>query len=355
MRTVHITKHGCIRAHKMGWTLANHGYETHFVAQQISQAHTGSPYTSVQIFDDMMGHPNYPSVRQLQHSIKLLEPNVDVFHVHNEPNWLFRAVKDVTDKPVIFDIHDWTSLRKVMEPDPIDLKEEKYALDNADGFCVPSMGYLKRIRAITDKPTALVYSMVPSALFPRKIEGGQPGMVYEGGLKGKNDLAYNYEYRNWAKFCQEVAKHSDVYLYTANGGEDLSDYENPRIKPFLPLSYNILLQTMSKHSVGLVGSPIPLQDFEDAMPNKLFEYVSAGIPVIIVNAPEAARFAEANGLGVGIQDVSEVKQAIDSLKDHKIAQDRWGYTMESQIPKLMSLYQEVLCTRAPRVIAQRDN
>jgi len=88
------------------------------------------------------------------------------------------------------------------------------------------------------------------------------------------------------------------------------------------------------------------------MPNKFFEYVAAGLPCIIVNSPEAQRFAEENNLGVGIQDATQVKQALDSLKDHRVAQDRWGYTMESQIPKLLALYQEVLGAKSPRVIAQ---
>jgi hypothetical protein len=58
---------------------------------------------------------------------------------------------------------------------------------------------------------------------------------------------------------------------------------------------------LSQHSVGIVGTPYPLSDFADSMPNKLFEYVAAGLPVICINAPEAAKYAEANGLGMGVQ------------------------------------------------------
>lgn len=355
MRIGMVGLHSCIREQKMGWQLCQMGHTVHIVGQQISAAHTGAPYDTVLIYDPSDDPDKFPNVRQLQNSVKLLDPQVDLFHIHNEPNWLFRAVKDVTNKPIIFDIHDWTSLRKIEPPPPIEIEFEKQALAEADGFCVPSKGYLNRLREITDKPSVLVYSMVPSFLFPaeRKVPP-KPGIVYEGGVKGKNDFRYNYGYRNWAAFAKEAIKDIDgkFYFYTANMGEDFAEYEHPQIEVYPPMIYPELLNEMTAHSVGIVGAPFHVGEFDDAMPNKLFEYISSGIPCIIINASEATRYAEEHGVGVGIRDASEIPDALKSLSTHRMWQDRWEFTMDSQIPKLIELYRSVLCKTDPRVIAQ---
>jgi glycosyltransferase involved in cell wall biosynthesis len=357
VRIAHITLHGCIRAQKVGWTQITQGHTVYFVAQQVAAAHSANAYNGVLIFDPTPQPGQIlPDETQLTNSIKLLEPHVDIFHVHNEPNWIFKTVRQATRKPVIFDIHDWTSLRGVEDPVPFELEGERFALEYADGFCVPSKGYLKKIRSLTKKPTGLVYSMVPGFLFPQPQGIKNPGLVFEGGVKGKGDLRYNYAYRNWAQFAQDTVKmlkeEVDFFFYTANGGEDFEEYKHDRIKISPPLVYDDLLRMLSTHSLGLVGSPFPVSEFNDAMPNKLFEYVAAGIPCMVFNSPEAKDYVERQGIGCGIQDVSQVPMTLEKLKDHKMLQDRWAYTMESQMPSLNALYQEVLWSRGRRGIIQ---
>ena len=177
--------------------------------------------------------------------------------------------------------------------------------------------------------------------------------MYAGGTKGKDkDFTYNYDYRNWAEFARAVAEKDPVHFYTANGGEDFSEYEHPNIVMNAPVNYDALIFKLAGHSAGLVGSPIPLPDFEDSMPNKLFEYVSAGIPCIVINAPEAQKFVEEHNLGVGIRDPSDVHEALEQLTKHSVRADRWRYTMEGQIPALLALYREILCLKGPRIINQ---
>lgn len=347
----HVSTHACIRAHKIGWTWALAGYETHLSSSYIAPTHSSSLYDTVHNWMDHNEHGIDGT--QLAATTRLLSTVVDLFHVHNEPNWIFKVVKENTDKPVIWDIHDWTSLGSHRLPFEIEM--EGWALTHADGFCVPSQGYYRRIRALTDKPTALVYSKVPKELYPPDRTHTHPGLVYEGGTKGKSDLEYNYPYRNWSAFAQEVVKHSQeqMYFYTSNDGEDFAHYENPNIHMERPVLYNELLFRLGTHTAGLVGSPYPLRDFEDSMPNKLFEYVSAGIPVIIVNAPEAQRFAEFHGLGIGVQDPTEVKDALTRLKGYRIDRERWKFAMQGELPTLENLYGEVLRS-GRRVIRQPE-
>jgi glycosyltransferase involved in cell wall biosynthesis len=204
----------------------------------------------------------------------------------------------------------------------------------------------------------MVYSKLPRELFPESSGVSKPGLGYAGGVKGKGDLPYNYPYRNWAAFCQEAAKtltgDQKVYLYSANDGEDFADYAHERILVSRPLVYPEMLDALMTHSAGLVGSPYPLEDFKDSMPNKLFEYISAGIPAIVVNAPEAKEYVEFHGIGLGVNGPSEIGDALERLKDHRVVQDRWGFTMQSELPKLVEFYREVMDTRSQRVIRQWD-
>lgn len=353
MRIGELSLHGCIRMNKQAWSLALQGHETHYLASQIAPTHSVSTYASVHLWEYLQPDGKL-SPKQIVNSIRMVDPHIDVWHVHNEPNWIFRAVHENTTKPVIFDIHDWTSLRRVKEVDPSEVEEERYALEHADGFCVPSQGYLKRIRGLSKKPSVLVYSMLPEGLFAREKREKKPGLVYAGGLKGKNlEFVYNYDYRNWCEVMQGVANAGhDVYGYSANGGEDFEDYAHERIHISPPEVYDELIRKLSQHTAGLVGTPFHVAEFDDAMPNKLFEYISAGIPVIVLNAPEAGRFVEDHDLGICVRDASEIPNALERLTDHNIPLDRWQYTMESQLPSLLGLYEEVLWNKRPRTLRQ---
>jgi hypothetical protein len=120
----------------------------------------------------------------------------------------------------------------------------------------------------------------------------------------------------------------------------------------MPMLYNEMINECAKYDCGLVGTPFPLPDFEDSMPNKLFEYVAAGIPSIVINSPEAAKFVEENGLGLSVQDASMVPEAMERLKgDCNVKQDRWRFTMETEMPGLLELYGS-LCGKSERVISQ---
>lgn len=324
------------------------GDQVHFVSHMISPAHSWNTYSSVNLFD--AGGDGNIDTRQLANAVQLLSPHVDLFHVHNEPNWLFDAVKKHTDKPVVFDIHDWSSLRKSAPVPEFEIEQEKIALANADGFITPSKGYLQRIETLTRKPCVQVYSKVGSWLFPTPSEP-KPGLTFEGGVcEGTKDV-FNYPYRNWAEWAKEAAGHLEgeekVYFYTANTN-NYESYQHEKVEVSQPLAYPALLQALSQHSVGIVGSPFPVEDFEDSMPNKLFEYVASGIPVICLNSPEAKRFVEEHGLGVGVADPQEAVKAMRELsRDCDIRKRRWEYAMEAEIPKLAGFYREVMSCSSP--------
>lgn len=339
----------------MGWALQAAGHQVHFLAAHYAPVHAWNMYETASQWVDI-GPNGEVDGNQLARSIHHYSKLVDIIVYSNEPNYPFRIIKENTDLPVIYDIHDFTSLSTSRFPEELEM--EKWALEHADGFIVPSRGYLKKIRGISKKPSILVYSKVPQALYPQVTHvKSHPGLVYEGGLKGLDKAdSYNYAYRNWAAFMQKVAEglkgEDQIYCYSANDGEDFKEYLHDKIKISPPLLYNVLLGSLGMHTAGLVGTPYPVSDFQDSMPNKLFEYVSAGIPCVVVNSPEAKTFVEENELGLGISDATEVPDALDKLRNTRVHLDRWQYAMESEVPKLVELLREVACISNPRIIRQ---
>lgn len=338
----------------MGWALSALGLETHLLAGRIAPVHSSSSFSTVQLWNSHLPEGGWDE-RQLKNAVRLIDRHVDLYHVHNEPNWMFRVIRETTDKPVIFDIHDWTSIRN--DPGQVEeVKEEEFAIANASAFVVPSEGYLKRIRAISKRPSILIHSKVSQMFYPPKPKEKKGGIVFEGGLAGLPlYFNYNYPYRNWASFAKDAVKTFPEGLkftfYSAGGDEDFSEYKDPKIDVYPTQNYPDLIAALSTHDCGLVGTHYPLPDFEDSMPNKLFEYVAAGIPVLVLNSPEAQRYCEANNLGVGISSPTQVYEAMEKVKSLRVDRDRWKFSMESEITALVAFYEELLASTR-RVIAQ---
>ncbi len=106
-------------------------------------------------------------------------------------------------------------------------------------------------------------------------------------------------------------------------------------------------------SVAGLVTFLPLPNHVDAQPNKMFEYMSAGIPVIGSHFPLWKQIIEANscGLCVDPQDPKAIAGAIDYLLKHpgaaeemgrngqKAVHEKYNWGMEEK--KLISFYQSL--------------
>ena len=112
---------------------------------------------------------------------------------------------------------------------------------------------------------------------------------------------------------------------------------------------SILAQSM----VGLVTLH-PIVNYLDALPVKMFEYMSAGIPVIASNFPLWREIVEGNNSGICVNPLNpaEIARAIDTLIENPVLAEEMGrngrraveekYNWENEMQKLIALYEKIL-------------
>ena len=86
----------------------------------------------------------------------------------------------------------------------------------------------------------------------------------------------------------------------------------PAVSPEDVLAYS----SSADYGVTLMVFPDACLSYYYCLPNKLFEYCMAGLPIITSNAIEMRRFVEKNNLGVVVQEktVEALKEAIEEIK-----------------------------------------
>lgn len=116
-------------------------------------------------------------------------------------------------------------------------------------------------------------------------------------------------------------------------------------------------QTLGRSVAGIVTF-LPLPNHVDAQPNKMFEYMSAGLPVIASDFPLWRDIIAGNECGICVDplDPSAIAVAIDRLVDNpdlarqmgengrRAVHERYNWSIEEK--KLLDLYQAVLSRRA---------
>jgi len=223
-------------------------------------------------------------------------------------------------------------------------EEEDNAFKSCDAVSVVSRKYVSNIiQRDPMKPCREVLSCLPREWMPKeRATPYRGGIVYEGGLLGK----YNTEFpcRNWAEVFKKIDDLGiQVWAFTGNPGVGAESYPGTIILG--PVGYPSLLRELTRHEFGLVGSPVKDPMFDGALPNKMFEYMAAGLPMICMNAPDVSNFLSATGMGVTVTDVKEIPDAMAYMRDRKfrarVWKQRFNWTAETQIGKVVKLYEKI--------------
>lgn len=346
-----IASHCCIRVQKMALPLMALGHKVHLAANRLPPF--WEQYTTVSLCE---GPDQYEA------AIKLMEPAVDIFHVHNEPSWFVTLLKEITDKPVLLDVHDtyltrtthkqWQAKADAGEFYPRVWIEERNNFQLADALNFVSEDVRRVVvdEFAIEAPTHVLPSYVMRGMYQYKGVGWLGGLVYEGKvtLPGENtgsNEGFRYcDYTDIARDCDRIGM--DFHLYPGKAKHALTKHFEQFKTTHLhqPYRYDELLREITAHDWGLVGNAFHTPQWEKTAPNKLFEYMAAGIPVVAMNAKWCEDFIQETGVGIVVGSIDELA---DRWSEHRrirdtVVRERAHWSMEAHIGGLVDFYRGVI-------------
>ena len=277
----------------------------------------------------------------------------DVIHSHNLPDALTVLALDTVDVPVIHDVHDMQSLRRTPyedgypEPrDPLALErraaEESAALITISPELVAELAARYRLprRVLAYANYALARDL-PATLPPRRPHNGPPRLVYQGTLSTNGG---HYDLRDLFAAIAEQGLSLDVYP-----AREVPQYrEIPGIHVHETLPLATLLQRLGEYDFGWAGFNTGLNaaHLDTALPNKLYEYLGCGLPVITLRHRALRRMLREDGVGIALDEVGDLAAALAEVDvaglRQRVAEARERYTVEGQIGRVAALYADVV-------------
>jgi glycosyltransferase involved in cell wall biosynthesis len=297
---------------------------------------------------------------------------IDLVHCHNGPDTLTNVCLDLFagHTPVVHDVHDLMSARRTdyhdalvrsrrsevadkagaaFVPPPFWLGEERRAMEESDAVIAVSSEIFELARGCgyTFPAETLTYanytpaSFVPRDLPPLETTGRRrPRVVYEGTL---NDDGGHYDLRE--VFTALAGEGLEVHIYPSRDNAVYAAfaqategiYYHERLPPIS------LLEELRQYDAGWAGfnDALNATHLDTVLPNKLFEYIASGLPVISFRHRAMARFLERTGAGLVVDQIGGLRERMGEIRLAATrARDlREEFTVEANIGRVVSLYE----------------
>jgi len=317
-----------------------------------------------EVFDKLVRlNPN-----NLKGDIKNLinEFHPSIIHSHNAPDFLTVSAIDAAEEeiPVIHDCHEALTLREtgyyatddeetILGKYPI---EEKMANEQSDGRIYVSEGvrdYIQQRYDVDPSKDMIFYSYVCESLIPshlrRKLseKDGQTHIVYIGTVTSIIEDSH-YDLR---EIFREIAYHGiHVHLYVTIWGVKDKAYqrlaeENNFIHYHGHLDQKRLLYEITQYDFGWAGfnaNPKNRKHLDVALPNKVFEYIACGLPVLAFPHKTIKEFLHRYKVGLVFESIDEMVSQLQNGNIEGIKRNvlnlRKKFTVEKNISRVISFY-----------------
>jgi len=293
---------------------------------------------------------------------KAVELNCNIYHLH-DPELIPIGLKlKKLGKKVIFDAHE--DLPKQLLSKPYLNKPflkilskvfgvfEKYACKKLDYIVTATPSIREKFLKINNNSIDInnfpILNELPNDI---KWQDKNDEVCYVGNIskiRGVKEMVKAMEYTNDIKLNlggKFGEKKIEVEVKNLNGWEDVDNLGY--------LNRDEILNVLSRSKSGLVTF-LPLPNHIDAQPNKMFEYMSAGLPVIASNFPLWKSIIEGNNCGICINplDPKEIAKAIEYILNHPLeaeimgkngrraVEEKYNWTKEEN--KLLEIYNQLI-------------
>lgn len=292
-----------------------------------------------------------------------------IIHSHNAPNILTLTAIDVAeDIPVIHDVHEVLSVHNsgfFRDDDEQKLvryrEEERRACEESDGRIYATDGikrYIQQRYNVDAQNDIAFYNYALKSVMPqhfkKKISNKNKDLhiVYIGCVTSVVNGSH-YDLREIFRRIAEHKIHMHIYPTSNHITKSNETYRklaerNRFIHCHDTLDYKNLLYEITQYDFGWVGfnSAKNGNHLDLALPNKVLEYVSSGLPVIAFPHKTIQHFIEKYGIGLIIKDVDELPETlrnvnISELEGH-VMRSRHKLTVESKISKLVDFYNKMI-------------
>jgi glycosyltransferase involved in cell wall biosynthesis len=283
----------------------------------------------------------------------------DLIHSHNLPDSLTAIALELFAGriPVVHDVHDLQSLRQTPYehgfPEPGEpLALEQLAIEECSALVAVSDELLEEIHAryrVTAPTLSFAnYALrrdLPLTLPPAERRNGHPPrFVYEGTLSTNGG---HYDLREI--FCAILGEglSLDVYPSRTVPAYAALAAELPGLRLHPTLSPSRLLAALPAYDFGWAGfnSALNGPHLDTCLPNKVYEYVGCGLPVLTLGHRALSRLVGDGGLGLSLTTLDDLVGQLSALDlvelRRRIAAARFELTVESNIHRLAELYEAV--------------
>jgi glycosyltransferase involved in cell wall biosynthesis len=356
MRILFLQQQPCVRALKYAV-----GLRSAFPRMRLGFAYQGKTLSGWygsgdELFERWWDLGSDP-IKRLRAAVEDFRP--DLIHSHNLPDSLTATALELFAGrlPVVHDVHDLQSLRRTpyehgfAEPrEPLAL--ERVAVEECSALVAVSTELLEEIRAryrVTAPTLAFAnYALrrdLPRVLPPAERRNGHPPrFVYQGTIStngGHYDLREIFGAILGEGVSLDVYPSRNVLAYA----ELASGLPGLHVHATLPPAR--LLAKLPEYDFGWAGfnSALNGAHLNTCLPNKVYEYLGCGLPVLTLGHRALSRFVGESGLGLslaGFDDLVRQLSAVDVVEfRRRIAAARLEFTVEANIHRLADLYEAV--------------
>ena len=341
-------------------TLAQNGYDVNLLITHDKK----------EVVDGVKIHPltlsstrlSRISIKQAEAIKKALKIDADVYHLHDPELIPLGLILKMKGKKIIYDAHEDLPRQIFSKPylydkiKPLISKAVEFIENNAVkqfDAVITATPYIrdrflkinKNSIDINNFPLFEEYNKVNTNISDR-----ENAVCYIGGLtqvRGLEEVVKSFSYLK------------DTKLYLAGSFENsfLEDslkhspsWKNVEYLGFIDRSE--VQKILAKVKAGIVTF-LPLPNHINSQPNKMFEYMGAGLPVIGSNFPLWKEIIEGNNCGICVnpKDSKEIADAIKFIIDNPKEAEKMGkngayivrkkYNWEKESKKLLEIYDKL--------------